>query len=208
MGEARDGLRLREDHAGPRSQRLRRRPTAEAADDQHSEARRHAQRRGGPLRRPRHDEGPHAGGGRSRGGRSARAGGGSRHRSGPFRPVEDADRAISGRSVVHPHARDRAARARRRHFRPNPHRARPLRQELSRLARRETRLAGEPATLVGPQNPDLARRGRGRGRSSEGVRGPEDRVVEDRWRQRLACLLVGRVARRRRRGGKTARPRS
>ncbi len=44
VGQAGAGQRLREDHAGPRSERLRSRPAAEAADDQHPQPRRHAQR--------------------------------------------------------------------------------------------------------------------------------------------------------------------
>ena len=205
MGEAGDGLRLREDHTRARSQRLRRRPAAEAADGQHPQARRHAQRGGRPLRRAHDPEGPHEGGGRPRGGRPARAGGGSHHRPRPLRPLEDADRALPRRPVVHPDGRARPAGARRRDKGRRADRAGAVCEELPRLARREARLAREPAALVGAPDPDLARGGRGRGRSREGLRGPRDRRLEDRRRRRLAHLLVGRIARRRQRERQAAR---
>ena len=46
LGEARVGHRLRQDHPRPRPQRLRSRPAAEPAHDQHPQPRRHAQRAG------------------------------------------------------------------------------------------------------------------------------------------------------------------
>ena len=58
LGQARTGHRLREDHARPRSQRLRGRPAAGPADDQHPELRRHAQRKRRPVPGPDRSQGP------------------------------------------------------------------------------------------------------------------------------------------------------
>ena len=59
--------RLREGDAGPRPERLRLRPAAQAADDQHPQPRRHDQRERRQVRRPGPLQGPR-GGGRGHGG--------------------------------------------------------------------------------------------------------------------------------------------
>ena len=68
VGEARVGHRLRQDHAGPRPQRLRSRPAAEPAHGQHPQPRRHAERAGRAVSRP-----DGAGGPRERGRRPGEA---------------------------------------------------------------------------------------------------------------------------------------
>ena len=88
------------------------------------------------------------------------------------RPQQDADRAVPVRPVV----REDGRRRRQPGFAqlamdavtvgPGEDPPRALRQELSRLARREARLVHQPATLVGPPHPDLVLRRLHRGRAA------------------------------------------
>ena len=72
-----------------------------------------------------------------------------------------------------------------------------LRQDLSRLARREARLVHQPAAVVGPSHPDLVR-ALPRGRAEAGLRRPRRRGLAARRGERpVAGLRPGRSAGRR-----------
>ena len=163
MGEAGARLRLREDHAGPRRERLRRRAAASGdRRDQHHEPRRHAQRqRAREVPRPEdaHD-GPRGGGRRHGGGRPVRSGEDREDREIELphsRSLEDADRAVPGGPVVREDGRARAIGDGRRDRRPREDHAGAVCEDVSRLARRETRLAGGPAAVVGTSDSGLDR---------------------------------------------------
>ena len=191
VGQARGGLRLREDHARPRPQRLRgvAAPPGPHRPDQHPGAGRHPERRGRPLRRPRPLRGAHARGGRPPERRPAGPDRAAPGRDRPLRPLRHRHRAVPVAAVVPAHGR----RARRRHrgarHRQRGHRpragaggdrrggrrlavadraqarllpGRPLRAHLPGLAGREARLEHQPAALVGTPDPDLDRALHGR----------------------------------------------
>ena len=87
---------------------------------------------------------------------SARGHRGPRHRAGPQRPLEDAHRAVPDRPVVRQNGRAGPIGDGRRDRRPRENHSRTLRQGLSRLAQRETRLAHRPAALVGTSDSGMA----------------------------------------------------
>ena len=72
-----------------------------------------------------------------------------RDRAGPLRPLEDADRAVPGRSMVREDGGPGPVGDGRRERRPREDLPDALRQGLSRLARRKARLAGQPAACGG-----------------------------------------------------------
>ncbi len=81
---------------------------------------------------------------------------GSRNRAGPFRSLQNPDRALSGRSMVRADAGPGPIGDGRRLGRPSADFSVALCQGLSRLAGRKTRLARQPAALVGASNSGLA----------------------------------------------------
>ncbi len=161
VGQARAGQRLREDHPGARSERLRSRPAAEAADDQHPQPRRHAERqrravcRADDQARPASAWSPiwrsSAWWKRSRTARSTW-------------PIRD-----RSKTPIEPYLADQwfvkmdqlaQIGDGRRDRRPGEDHSAALRQGLSRLAGRKARLAGQPAAVVGTSDSDLVLRRR------------------------------------------------
>ena len=81
-----------------------------------------------------------------------------RDRPGPFRPQQDADRAVPGGPVVRADGGTRRVGHGRGPRRAGPRGPAAVRQGLSRLAVGKTRLAGQPAVVVGAPHSDLVAR--------------------------------------------------
>ena len=165
--------RLRQDHPGPRFQRLRglaasprrdrHRRSAPRRPDQHLHPGRGGARqpaRGGRpdprrLYRPGPLRGAQAGGRRPRGPGAAGPGQGPPAPAAPRRPLRCPDRALSHRSVVC--ARRAAGRARHRRGGGRAHPLRPgqLEEHLFRLDAQHPGLVHQPPDLVGAPHPRL-----------------------------------------------------
>ena len=155
-------LRLRQDHARARLQRLRARQAPRAAADQHLRRRTRRSTTTVPaaVPRPRSLRRAQA---RRRRSRSARPGREDRaaHAAGAARrPQRRGARALAHRSVVRAHRAARRARDRGRRRRPHPLRARELGEDLLPVDAQHPGLVHQPPAVVGPPDPRVVRRRR------------------------------------------------
>ncbi|NJK89472.1 MAG: class I tRNA ligase family protein [Myxococcales bacterium] len=200
------GSGRRQDHAGPRPQRLRGWVTPRATAAQCDERGRDAQRRGpAPLPRARSLRGAKAARGSTGRERARREDRRSRPRDRPELSVEGADRVPAVGPVVREDgaARGSGARSERlpsnrrgvgaRAVRRGSLSSREVREDLSPLALEHPRLVHQPADLVGPPNPGLVprrdQRDLGQRRDSD-PRARRARIVEAR-RGRARHVVLG-----------------
>ncbi len=179
-------------------QRLRLRPAPQAADDQHPQSRRHDQRQRRPISRAWTATRP------------ARTWPRTWRSLGLFEGREDRDIPLQfsdrTKTPIEPYLSDQwfvemgdrptvspdwpVDHGRRQRW---PREVLPgaLRQDLSRLARRKTRLVHQPATVVGPSHSDLVRP-LSRSGAESGIRRPQRRDLAARRRERpVAGLRAG-----------------